>query len=73
MVDGLGSNGSRSRETRDVLLDRIIAILARVQTRGPFALLLTQAYEQVLVVGLLRLLRLLLADPRAVVRIIFDE
>ena len=70
MVASLGSNGDRSWGTRDVLLDRRIAIVARVRTHGPFALLLTQADKPSLVADELRLL---LAEHLAVVRIVLDK
>ena len=70
MVASLGSNGDRSWGTRDLPLEREIAIVARVRTHGPFARLLTQAEELPLVAGELRLL---LAKHLAVVRTVFGE
>ena len=68
-VVSLGSNSSRSRGTRDVHLDRRIAIAARVRTRGPSALL-RQSNDPPLVAGELRLL---LAKHFAVVQIAFGQ
>ena len=45
LVAGLGSHGGWKLGTHDVPLDGRIAIVARVQTCGPFALLLTQTDE----------------------------
>ena len=70
VVAGLGSNGDRSWGTRDIPLERGIAIVARVRTHGPFALRLTQAEEPPLVASEQRLL---LAKHLAVVRIVVSK
>ena len=70
VVAGLGSNGDRSWGTRDVPLERGIAMVSRVRMHGPFARRLTQVEEPPLVAGELRLL---LAKYLAVVRIVFGE
>ena len=69
-MTGLGSNGDRSWGTRDIPMDVRIAIVARLRTHGPFALLLTQADEQPLIAGELRLL---LAEHFATIRFVFNE
>ena len=71
MVASLASYSGQRWRAHDLPLDGRIAVVARVRTSGPLAVLLRQTYEPPLVTGQVR--PLLAAKHLAVVRIVFNK